>query len=120
MAVAFLTARFVPGVGVIFSITGSTAVVALIYVFPASFYIRLQKKYRRQGGREMQTQTKSGALFTEPGHAEVSTIDTEVDESGSGYRVAGATAVIAIATVTGAWHMMYVVYLLATGNFLAS
>jgi hypothetical protein len=32
----------------------------------------------------------------------------------------GAFVVIFLATATGAWHMAYVVHLLASGNFLSS
>jgi hypothetical protein len=135
MVLAFATARFVPGVGVIFSITGSTAVVALIYVFPASFYIRLQKKCREQG-LELQAQLQAGGqpggggTFVDPSEPDVTsapffrTVDSdnpgEEQDSGNRYRVIGAFVVIFLATTTGAWHMAYVVYLLASGNFLSS
>lgn len=42
MLACFATAAAVPGIGVVFSLTGGTAVVGIIFVFPAAFFLRLE------------------------------------------------------------------------------
>eukprot|EP00937_MAST-01D_sp_MAST-1D-sp2_P004351 g4351.t1 len=42
MALCFITAVQVPGIGVVFSLTGGTAVVGIVYVFPAMFFLRVR------------------------------------------------------------------------------
>ena len=49
-----------PGIGVAFSLTGSTAVVAIIYVFPLLFFLKLRKHVLEGGSQQESSPTSDG------------------------------------------------------------